>query len=66
MKVVFSTDCRLALVNPLLLGRSSNVAAWSTCVERAQAGDLEGARAVWLAFQLFDGARDQLRSRPPQ
>jgi pimeloyl-ACP methyl ester carboxylesterase len=51
----------LTLVNPLLLGRSSNVAAWATCVERAKAGDLEGARAAWLSCPLFDGARDQVR-----
>jgi pimeloyl-ACP methyl ester carboxylesterase len=51
----------LTLVNPLLLGRSSNVAAWSSCVERAKAGDLEGARAAWLNCPLFDGAREQVR-----
>jgi pimeloyl-ACP methyl ester carboxylesterase len=47
----------LTLVNPLLLGRSSKIAAWSTCVERARAGDLEGARAAWLGCPLFEGAR---------
>jgi pimeloyl-ACP methyl ester carboxylesterase len=52
----------LTLVNPLLLGRSSNVTAWSTCVERAKAGDLDGARATWLGCPLFDGARDQVRA----
>jgi pimeloyl-ACP methyl ester carboxylesterase len=51
----------LTLANPLLLGRSSNIAAWSTCVERAKAGDIEGARAAWLECPLFDGARDQVR-----
>ncbi len=51
----------LTLVNPLLLGRSSGIAAWSTCAERARAGDLEGARAAWLDCPLFDGARAQAR-----
>lgn len=51
----------LTLANPLLLGRSSNLAAWSTCVERAKAGDIEGARAAWLECPLFGGARDQVR-----
>lgn len=52
----------LTLVNPLLLGRSSNVIAWSTCVERAKAGDLEGARQAWVGCPLFDGAREQARA----
>lgn len=52
----------LTLVNPLLLGRSSQVAAWSTCVALAKAGDLEGARTAWLDCPLFDGARDQVRA----
>jgi pimeloyl-ACP methyl ester carboxylesterase len=52
----------LTLCNPLLVGRSSNLPAWSTCVERAKAGDLEAARAAWLACPLFDGARDQVRA----
>lgn len=56
-----SSVCSLTLVNPLLLGRSSNLTAWSTCVERAKAGDIEGARAAWLEYPLFDGARDQVR-----
>lgn len=51
----------LALVNPLLLGRASNLAAWSTCVERARAGDLNGARAAWLDCPLFEGAREPAR-----
>ena len=51
----------LTLANPLLLGRSSGIAAWSTCVERAKAGDIEGARTAWLECPLFDGARDQVR-----
>ncbi|HEX6273057.1 MAG TPA: alpha/beta hydrolase [Polyangiaceae bacterium] len=53
--------CSLTLVNPLLLGRSSNVAAWSTSVGRAKAGDLEGARDAWAACPLFDGAREPVR-----
>lgn len=52
----------LTLVNPLLLGRSSNIAAWSTCVARAKAGDLEGARAAWLECPLFEGAREEARA----
>jgi pimeloyl-ACP methyl ester carboxylesterase len=51
----------LTLANPLLLGRSSNLAAWSTCVERAKAGNIEGARAAWLECPLFDGARNEVR-----
>ncbi|HEY6727114.1 MAG TPA: alpha/beta hydrolase [Polyangiaceae bacterium] len=51
----------LVLVNPLLLRRATNLAAWATCVERARAGDLEGARAAWLACPLFAGARAQAR-----
>jgi pimeloyl-ACP methyl ester carboxylesterase len=53
--------CSLTLVNPLLLGRSSHVAAWSTSVERAKAGDLEGAREAWANCPLFDGAREPVR-----
>jgi pimeloyl-ACP methyl ester carboxylesterase len=51
----------LILVNPLLLGRSSHVAAWSVSVERAKAGDLEGAREAWAKCPLFDGARESVR-----
>ena len=43
----------LTLVNPLLLGRAGNIASWPTCVERAKAGDIDGARAAWLADALF-------------
>jgi pimeloyl-ACP methyl ester carboxylesterase len=49
----------LTLCNPLLLGRPSNIAAWPICVERAKAGDVEGALAAWLDSPLFDGAREQ-------
>jgi 3-oxoadipate enol-lactonase len=43
----------LTLVNPLLLGRSGNIASWPTCVERAKAGDIGGARTAWLDDALF-------------
>jgi pimeloyl-ACP methyl ester carboxylesterase len=49
----------LTLVNPLLLGRSSNVPEWATAVARAKAGDLDGARAAWASSALFDGAREE-------
>jgi pimeloyl-ACP methyl ester carboxylesterase len=51
----------LTLANPLLLGRSSHIAAWSTCVERAKAGDIKGARAAWLECPLFDDTRQEVR-----
>jgi pimeloyl-ACP methyl ester carboxylesterase len=43
----------LTLVNPLLLGRAGKIASWPTCVERAKAGDIDGARKAWLDDALF-------------
>jgi 3-oxoadipate enol-lactonase len=43
----------LVLANPLLLGRSGKIPCWPMCIERTRAGDLEGARAAWLADPLF-------------
>ena len=50
----------LVLVDALLLGERSGIEAWPTCVGRAKAGDLLGARAAWLDAALFE----RLRTRP--
>jgi [ribosomal protein S5]-alanine N-acetyltransferase len=49
----------LVLVDAPLLGERTGIQAWPTCVERAKAGDLPGARASWLGAALFE----RLRSR---
>jgi 2-succinyl-6-hydroxy-2,4-cyclohexadiene-1-carboxylate synthase len=52
---------RLVLVSPMLAGWSWSaewIALWKTIGRAAREGDLDRARALWLAHPLFTGVRD--------
>jgi ribosomal-protein-alanine N-acetyltransferase len=53
----------LVLVDALLLGERPGIDSWSTCMDRAQRGDLTGARAAWFAGELFERLRMQPETR---
>jgi [ribosomal protein S5]-alanine N-acetyltransferase len=53
----------LVLVDALLLGERPSIEGWSTCVERAQRGDLAGAREVWLCTKVFEKLHGQAETR---
>jgi pimeloyl-ACP methyl ester carboxylesterase len=45
------------LVDALLLGRASGIAAWALCTELSQKGLLDEARRAWMGDLLFASAR---------